>query len=234
MGLNNNDKNAEFEWEKLLRRNDQLATKYFALLRRFSDLPDGDAIIAEKIGDSEETDSNLKSEFSQEMSDEENWLNDFSADASSMFDGGYDDDFMDGWLNDFENESFPEEGLYSDAEEICQSLQKVALGWSNIYASVLPEHARTEGLNVLYYLGRALAHCSFALQNNGEDSKGAKVALIKRSLGLLNDAVGEMQQIQDDYTYLKKMLTTMRNHLLQVRNDIFDYLIKLRKDENEV
>lgn len=236
--MNNSDEQhnhngSEFDWERTLRRSDKLAAKYFTLLERFSELPDGDAMIAEQLNRS--PDSALSDcDFDCENCSHR-WNCDFAEVSAWMEqeDLPAEDDDDDVFGNtDAEDSLSSENSIFYESNDTFQALRYCAFGWSNIYAAVLPPEKRREGLNIVFYLGRALAYLSFAVGEGVYEERGAGIALLKRALWLINKVIGDMNELKSQYTQLGDIIKAMEDQLLKVRNDIFNLLLQFREKDN--
>jgi hypothetical protein len=93
---------------------------------------------------------------------------------------------------------------------------------------VLPVEARREGLRILFYIGRALATLGHSIDDGSFDQPAASIAFAKRSVGHLNEALGRMHKLVQDYPRLANILKALDRHLLQARSSIVDYLHECR------
>lgn len=225
-----NNHESEFEWERLMRRNDKLAARYFTLLERFSELPAGDEMIAERMNLKADPDF-IDCDFDCKNCTDR-WNCDFAEVSAWMVDEDFPDDDLTGEDSNEEDGLFTDNTIFYESNSTFQALRHCAFGWSNIYAAILPPEKRREGLNIVFCLGRALAYLSFAVGEGAYEEKGASIALLKRTIWLINKVVGDMDELKTQYSQLGDIIQAMEEQLLKVRNEIFDLLIKFRDNKS--
>ena len=216
----------EFQWELTLREDDEAASRYFQLLRRFCDLPGGEQLIADRMGadfegPSAECDIECDTcphRWEGEATPAREWL---------RFPGAGNDDEED--ADDEENAPQPGDDLFFEKTPSFNMLRQTALGWCNIYAAVLPPEARETGLQALYDIGRALANLGNSIDDGTFERPAASVAFAKRSLAHINKALGGLHRLSAEKPQLKKLLYAMRGHLLKSRERILQHLEECRQ-----
>lgn len=229
------DSRDEYEWEQALKDSDSYAARYFQLLKRFSDLPEGDTLIAKHLAE-EFTDQAHECDFDCENCANQ-WHCGFLDD--SEFEGLFSDDdpadpfSKDEGPEDEKRDLRPGDSLFFEAHPAYQLLQHCAMGWCNIYAAVLSPEDRRAGLRTLFYFGRALAHLSSSIGDGLYDSPAASIAFAKRSLHQVNLALGEMQRLCKDRPQFGSLLKAMGQHLLKARSTIYDHLQQCRRRGSE-
>ena len=221
-----NDDWTEFDWELALRESDQFAARYFSLLRRFCDLPGGNELIAQHMGP--EFEGKLpECDYDCENCDNR-WECDFTA-QSEWHDNAPpeeaqddDDDVPEGLDEDDEPDS--EEPIYYETDPTFTGLRQAAIGWCNIYSAILPPEARPEGVRILFHIGRALANLAYSIDDGLYNQPAASVAFAKRAVAQLNHAIGLINQLIADKARLKRILQTIRDHLMQSHEALLDHL----------
>jgi hypothetical protein len=214
-----NENWTEFDWEEALRESDTMAERYFRLLKRFSDLPSGDELIAKHMGP----------EFDPAMLDMDSGMDDDLADwpdedsSGQWCDGGDDPDPAGS-----EGPSEQEQTLYYETDPVFIALRQNAVGWCNVYAAILPREARERGLKVLYHLGRSLANLAYSIDDGAYEQPAASIAFAKRSLASLNLALRELELLIHEHRRLHQLLKTMRKHLIECVDRVVDHLNRCR------
>ncbi len=211
----------EFDWERSLRESDEFANRYFKLLRRFSDLPGADELISKHLDKDESGDfCDLDCENCDRRWDCDFALFDeWSTEWDFIETEGDDDD---------EDEPQPGDTWFYESHPCFRVLQKLALGWCNLYAAVLPPRERRKGLIVLYHLGRALGNLSYSIGDGTYEQPTASIAFAKRSLHHLHTAMKIIQEMMSEKPNLKPILAAMNKHFLQGRQRLVDHLHKCR------
>lgn len=201
----------EFDWERALRESDEQARKYFLLLQRFCDLPGGEELIARQMG----------AGFEQAFLD-------FDFEADWDFDGLNEE--LEGGTGDDANSNGNDDDdvLFYERDPVFSSLRQAAVGWCNVYAAILPEEARRDGLNVLYYIGRALANLSFGVDDGTYEHPAGSTAFAKRSLACLNRAIATIDRINQENPRYQDLLRTIRNHLVGCTDGLTDHIQRAR------
>jgi len=203
----------EFDWERALRDSDEQARKYFQLLQRFCDLPGGEELIARQMGGG----------FEQSFLDFD--LGDLGNDWDL---DGPDDDGPDDDHEGHEGVDEDDDVLFYERDPVFSSLRQAAVGWCNVYAAILPDDARPEGLKVLYYIGRALANLAFGIDDGTYDQPAGSVAFVKRSLFCLNRAIGAVHRLTQDHPRYEELLRTIRVHLVSCTDGLTDHIQRAR------
>jgi hypothetical protein len=214
-----NEKWTEFDWEEALRESDAMAERYFQLLKRFSDLPSGDDLIARHMGpdfDAAMLDMDGAGEYSFHDWPEDDTAGQWRDDAGSPESG-------DG--NDAPEQ---EQALFYETDPVFVALRQNAVGWCNVYAAILPREARGRGLQVLYHLGRALANLAYSIDDGTYEQPSASIAFGKRSLASLNLALRELDLLIQEHRRLQQLLKTMRKHLIECVDRVVDHIARCR------
>ena len=193
----------EYDWEMAMRQSDRFASKYFQLLDRYGDLPGSDDIILKQMG-------GITSPLMEE--------NDFYIEFDL-------DDLQE--IDDDDGETF-EGGFYYENTPVYMLLRQVAIGWCNIYATFLmPEH-RKYGVNILFHLGRAMAHIAGSLGDGQYENVASNIASGKRAADQVNKAIGLVEQLNQYRPAYKKVTEAINKHLREIHSKIVDHLITLR------
>ena len=212
----------EFDWERALRESDDFAVRYFQLLRRFYDLPGANELIAHHMGadfeeslpdctfECEECGGRWQCEFASPL--------DWNPESREM---PAEED-----VPDPDPES--EEPLFFESDPVFVMLRQAAVGWCNIYAAILPPDSRIKGLKILYHVGRSMANLAYSIDDGLSDQPAASIAFTKRSLAQLNHALGYLNQLIREKPRLKKILTTIREHLINANEALLDNLQRYR------
>jgi len=218
----------EFDWEQALRESDEFAVRYFDLLRRFCDLPGADELIARHLGPEFESgfaeDDFDYASFPQSLDDAFGLGHEWSVGDAAEFDEFEDED---GARLDA---SAAEVGdaLFYEADPAFVNLRQAAIGWCNIYAAILPPEVRVPGLNVLFYVARSLANLAYSIDDGRYDQPAASIAFAKRSLAQLNHAIGLINQLMAEKPRLRRLLKTLRSHLIRSSDALVDHLQRCR------
>ncbi len=237
----------EFDWERSLRESDDYARRYFQLLERFNDLPGVNELISAYLGydGGEEGDCDFdcdqcEDRWSCEWSMADEWDLSFDRDEeeeeaeadflrADEFDKDLDGDLEEGGDNLFElGDSF-----FYERDDRFKDLRRVALGWCNVYAAVLPRQSRAAGLKILFHLGRGLGNLSYSIGEDGYEYSAASAAYAKRSLGHLNRALGLLRQMAKEHPRLAPLMGAMSRHILEARGGVFDHLRKCREENGK-
>ena len=221
----------EFDWEQALRESDEFAARYFRLLKRFCDFPGANELIATHMGP----------EFKDEMPDcdfdcqdcQQRWDCEFSAaiEWASGEEGLAPAEEPAGEPDPEETEDMEEgEPAMYEADPAFVVLRQAAIGWCNIYAAILSPDARPQGLKVLYHIGRSLANLAYSINDGMFEQSDASIAFAKRSLAHLNKAVGLLNDLINEKSRSKKILSTIRSHLIRANDALIDRLHRCRSD----
>jgi len=200
----------EFDWERALRDSDEQARKYFQLLQRFCDLPGGEELIARQMG----------GDFEQVFLDFD------LGDLGSDWDPDSLDDDASEPSGDLPGED--DDVLFYERDPVFSSLRQAAVGWCNVYAAILPDEARPDGLRVLYYIGRALANLASGIDDGVYDQPAGSVAFSKRSLSCLNRAIAAIDRLVQDHPRYEELLRTIRTHLVSCTDGLTDHIQRAR------
>lgn len=216
-----NENWTEFDWEEALRESDTMAERYFQLLKRFSDLPSGDELIAKHMGpefDPAMLDMDMDTAADYDLAD---WPGDDNSGQWRDSDGDLEN-------GDPGEPSEQEQTLYYETDPVFIALRQNAVGWCNVYAAILPREARERGLKVLYHLGRSLANLAYSIDDGTYEQPAASVAFAKRSLASLNLALRELELLIHEHRRLHQLLKTMRKHLIECVDRVVDHLNRCR------
>ncbi len=215
----------EFDWERSLRESDEYAHRYFKLLQRFSDLPGADELISKHLGPEGNGES---CDF-----DCDNCERRWDCDLAMMDEWSTDWD----WIEENEDEApsddadappQPGDSWFYESHPCFRGLQKLSLGWCNVYAAVLPPENRRRGLGILFHLGRSLGNLSYSIGDGIYDRPSASVAFAKRSVHHLHVAMKAIEDLTVERPHLRPLLAAMKEHFLKVREGLIDHLNKCR------
>ena len=204
----------EFEWEQSLKYSDHVAARYFRMLDRFGDLPDGEELIVAKIGDNNFFDVEDDGSYSDEWTDD--------SEPSDSFSSGDDD-------SDDLDSVAPGDSLFFETYTVYKRTRQVSLGWCNILATVLQSEDRMWGAKILFPFGRILSCLAVSIGDGTFERPSGSIAFAKRAAAQLNDILGEINQKQQQTPAYEAMFKMVREHLLELHDDIIDYLGDLRR-----
>ncbi|MFW5802456.1 MAG: hypothetical protein ACOCWJ_00930 [Verrucomicrobiota bacterium] len=213
----------EYEWEQALRESDQYASRYMRLLRRFSDLPGGQDLIAERM---ESASTALPTCDFDCDSCEHRWNCEFAMPHDWMLGEIPDIDEDEEDLLDDEND---DGGLLYEKDVTFALLRQMTLGWCNVYAAVLPAEQRGPALTVLYHLGRALGNLAYTLEETDAEQPDAGIAFLKRCQNHLNEALGIMNRLGQESARHERLMKALRKHLMEAREGVLRHLEKRRR-----
>lgn len=219
----------EYEWEKALRESDKYAARYFKLLKRFCDLPAGNELIEKYMGP-EFSNHGPECDFDCDTC-KDRWTCDFAIN---------DDDNDDDWndmpsLEEFEQAedapvpAEPGDILFYEAAPPFIILRQTSIGWSNIYAAILPPDSRLKGLRILYELGRSLANIAYSVGDGLYEQPAGSVAFAKRSLNHLNRGMGLLKNLTKEKPRLHPLIQTIQGHMLKSREMVLQHLNDCRE-----
>jgi hypothetical protein len=212
----NSDSWDEFEWEQALKYSDHVAARYFRMLGRFGDLPEGEDFIVAKLGD-------------------QNFF-DFE-DADFFVDGAWDEDDMLGEAEEGdepENADEPDDllapgdSLFFETSPVYQRARQISLGWCNIVASVLGDEDRYWGVEMLFHFGRILSFLAISVGDGTFDCVPRSVAFTKRALYQVNVLLGEIDSKGQECPKYAAMFDLIRDHLMETHDMLVTYLCELR------
>lgn len=210
----------EFEWEQALKYSDHLAARYFRMLERFGDLPDGEDFIAAKLGDQNFFELDEYRDYEEGL-DEGNW------DQLDLTKGGMERDAP-------ETESIgPGDSLYFETVPVYQRMRQISLGWCNILASVLTQEDRFWGMKVLFYFGRLLSYLALCIGDGTLERVNGSIAFAKRALHQLNVILGELNEKKEMTPKYTAMFDLISTRLLETHDMIVAHLTDLRKRQEE-
>jgi hypothetical protein len=127
-----------------------------------------------------------------------------------------------------EEESGEGDVFFYESDPVFVALRQAAIGWCNIYAAILPPDVRPRGLRILFHIGRSLANLAYSIDDGMYEQPAASIAFAKRSLGQLNAAIGMLNELIDDKPRLRKLLETIRSHLIRSSESLVDHLHRCR------
>lgn len=237
------DNKDEVEWEQSFRQSDDFARKYFQLLRRYGDLPDGEDLITKKL---------IKvfgEEFVDAMCGYDDYFSD--PDLSPLDNPELDlddvDDDMDGQLgaaggatpgdDDFDKDFGGRSGMERidrHCHELVVTLTQTAMGWCNLYSCLLTKEHRGNGLRVMFFVSRALANISISLEEMIRWEVNAALARAKRCLDNVNQAIGLINDMKENTPAIREVMTTIQTQLIKCADDLGEYIRECRalgKDE---
>lgn len=215
----------EFEWEQALRESDRYAYRYMRLLRRFSDLPGGSELIADRMQDTETALPTCDFDCDECP---RRWDCEFAMPRDWSL--GEIPDFLDNRRedDDLEDEDF---GIAYEKDATFALLRQTTFGWCNVFAAVLPAEHRSVALTALYHLGRALGNLAYTLEEEEMEEDrldNSGIAFLKRSLHHINEALGIIARVSNDVPRNKRLMNTLRDHLLQVREGVLKHVQRCR------
>ena len=200
----NNEKWTEYDWEMAMRQSDEFASKYFALLERFGELPGSEDLILQQ----------LDSKTPPPLMEDDDFYIELGPDDIEEIEHG-DEESFDG-------------GFYYENTPVYMLLRQVSIGWCNIYATfLLPDH-RKHGVNILFHLGRALAHLIGSLGDGQYENPHANIASCKRSLDQINQSIGLVEQLTKLRPAYNNVTEAINKHLREVQSKVVDQLLLLR------
>ena len=196
---------SEYDWEMAMRQSDNFAAKYFKLLERYGELPDSDDLIMKQMN-GETPPLMEESDFYIEFDTDE--MMEIESDDGEVFEGGF----------------------YYENTPVYMLLRQVAIGWCNIYATFLLQDHRKYGVNILFHLGRALAHLSGSLGDGEyEDNVSSYIASGKRAASQINLTMGLVSELNKLRPAYGKVTDAINKHLREIQSKIVDHLTVLRK-----
>ena len=201
----------EFDWEKMMRKGDKFANKYFKLLKRFGQLPHGDDVILNKLGGLAPA---------------------LLAEDDIFMELSLEEDFSEGDFND-EDFEIVEDLVYFEKHPAFTLLRHVAIGWCNIFSTYLSAEHRLQGVHILFHLGRGLAHLAGAIGDGIYDEPAGFIASTKRALVQVNEAIGKIEQLSEASKNYSKITDKLNEHLRDVTSKAKDHLFMLRDIEKE-
>jgi len=204
----------ERQWEKALKYSDDLAAKYFRLLGRYGDLPDAEEFIATKLGDTGFLDMD---EMDPGLAEYESWRTDDGSAAGNEGEGAA------------EVRGEPGDSLYYETCPVFDRSRQLALGWCNIYSSVLRPGDRMWGLQVLFCFGRILSYLALSIGDGTFERPTPSIAFVKRALQQLNTILGELDSRSRLTKRYAATMNRIRELLLGIHDLMVTYLADLRK-----
>ncbi|MCK5805177.1 MAG: hypothetical protein KAI66_20265 [Lentisphaeria bacterium] len=222
-----NENWSEFDWELALRESDEYAEQYFKLLQRFCDLPDSEKLIAKHMDPG----------FLENMPDygfsenDPDWDGVFDVEEPNWGQGFPPFEPKSGSDEDGENEDA--QALFYETHPTFAAMRQATAGWCNVYAVILPAEKRKTGLQALYYMGRALANLAYSIEDGTYETPAISLALAKRSLASLNQAVGVIDQIGRELPDITALVATIRDHLIRCADGVADHICMCRKKLKE-
>ncbi len=209
----------EFDWERLLRKNDEIAHRYLQLLDRFHDLPGAEKLIAHELGDDfkllqpgpeipadQEGVMWIPGLDDEDYGDENDAMNDFGADRPTPAGGP-----------DSETYFYEKHPLYTSLLHSC-------VNWGNIYALLLPDALHKDGIATLYHINRALATAIYSIGDGKYAYPNASIAFAKRCLSHINRALGGINAIEGRLSQSAQVIQSIRKRLLQSQRLVVEHL----------
>ena len=172
----------ENEWEEALKFSDDLASSYFRMLERFSDLPYAEELIATKLGD-------------QNLIQYEDFFLENEWDFESREDD-FDEELIDSI--DFSGKPEPGDSLFFESSPVYQKARQISLGWCNVIASVLRPDDRFWGIKVLFHMGRLLSYLSLSIADGTFEHINGNISFAKRALSQINSIIGELDKLEKE------------------------------------
>jgi hypothetical protein len=220
----------EFEWERLLRKSDQITDEYLAALEKFRDDPDCDRRVAEAMG----------WDWLLEEGDlpEENPLYDFVKEAtgSDILHGVEDEAFLEEEDEQDEDEEEDEEMFDDEDEGHPLAIRARELACHLFQMTEERGLLKSQDATLLSLLtcsnatAAKLAGALSAISPDGDTDYGFVIATLKRSLTPLHQAIAAADRVADRVPEESHWLLDARDELFQVRQEVLA-LMKFFRDE---
>ncbi|MCH2175321.1 MAG: hypothetical protein MK193_06295 [Lentisphaeria bacterium] len=208
----------EFEWEKTFKYSEHLSASYFELLNKFGDLPGADDYITQKLGD----------RFPPAMEDSEVFQNiEVGGDAFSLEDGDVWEDGDDEGLG-----VYPGHPLFYESTPVFIRARQLALGWSNVLASVIQPHDKMWGLEIQLYLGRIMTYSSLCIGDGTYQRPNSSIAFCKRILYQINMVIGKIDEKKGESANYNSMFKKILQLLLETHDLTVGLLQELRNHDS--
>ena len=207
----------EFDWERLLRKNDEVAARYLRLMERYQDLPGADALIARDLG----ADYQLLQPGPEIPAEQEGIL--WIPSCEEPFPGEEGEGAS--------GEPPPEEpsaGYHYERHPLYESLLQVSVNWINIYALLLSSELHRPGASALYHISRALASAIYSVGDSRSPQLSANIAFAKRCLCHINQAIGCVDEVERNFGSPAPVVQSLRKRLLHACQLAQDHLHTLR------
>ncbi len=225
----------EFDWERFFRRKEKFVRAYVELLDRFAELPEGEELILNEL-----TRRFGAAEVEEMYTYDEDVDDDFPDEDESA---GPDDAPMasplefppadgEGWQapdngdddSEFNDEMRRLRRMEEQFRNIMIVLEQTIQGWCNLMSSVLPVDKRAQGLKILFFLSRVAMNLNSCAGEMAATRQAAVIALCKRVLADLNDAVGQVTGLRQQCPPLNEILTTIQERLVTAADEVADFL----------
>lgn len=231
------DNKNEFEWEQNFRQSDDFARKYFQLLRRYGDLPDGEDLITNKLV------KIFGEEFVDAMYNYDDYFSDMDlspldnpdldlSDVEDGIDGQPGDDAPETPVDDdFDKDLAGRPGMENidrHCHELIVTLTQTAMGWCNLYSCLLTKEHRGNGLRVMFFVSRALANISVSLEEMIRWEVSAALARAKRCLDNVNQAIGLIHDMKENNPTIQEVMSTIQTQLIKCADDLGEYIRECR------
>lgn len=108
-------------------------------------------------------------------------------------------------------------------------LRQISIGWCNIFATLLNSEHRHHGVQIIFYLGRALAYYQGALGDGKYPQPASFIAASKRALNNVNMAIGAIEELGEKRDLYQNVTQSMNAHMRGVHDRMVDHLLHLRK-----
>jgi hypothetical protein len=207
----------EFEWEERLKESDRLTDAYQEVLEKYMEDPDGERKEAFVMG----WDSLLDAMADQE---EEDARGEFEPLDFSEMDDDEDNDDEDGWMNEEDAEEDDSHPLQERAQEIALRAMDLMNRESKPDS---PAHAVVS--NLLQVTGK-LAGALNGRSSGYEPETGYVLAVLKRCLSWLNEAVGACQEliaVETDADH-RAALVQLRSSIFEIRDGVTELRRELK------
>ena len=229
----------EFDWERFFRRKEKFVLAYVELLERLVELPEGEELIMNELtrrfGAEEVEEMYAFSEDDDEFTDEDA-MADLEDEPEPPTTFQPEDDEED-WqepekeiLDHLFNEGMRHlQRMEEQFRNILITLEQAIQGWCNMISSVLPMDKRTQGLKILFFLSRVSMNLHSCASEMSISRPAAVIALCKRILVDLNDAVGQVAELSRQCPPLHEVFTNVRERLVTVADEVADFLCACRE-----
>lgn len=235
----------EFDWERFFRRKEKFILAYVELLERLAELPEGEELIMNELirrfGAAEVEEMYAYDDDDDVFADENEDVMDDPDDEPMEPPMTFPPEDSEDWRgkdNDIDSKFNEEMRRLRRMEEqfrnIMITLEQTIQGWCNLMSSVLPTDKRTQGLKVLFSLSRVSMNLLSCASEMSAGRPAAVIALCKRVLTDLNDAVGQVTELRQYCPPLQEVLTTIQERLVIVADEVADFLCACRELPGEI
>lgn len=209
----------EFDWERLLQKNDDAAHRYIRLLERYHDLPGADALIARSLGEDYQ-----RLQPGPEIPAEQEgilWI----PSCDEPFSGEEPEPLAPGEGGGEESQP----GYPYERHPLYETLLQASVNWINIYSLLLPPEMHRPGAHALYHISRALASAIYGIGDGRQPQLQANIAFAKRCLCHINQAIGCLDEVERKFGSPAPVVQALRKRLLQACQLAQDHLHACRQ-----